>query len=58
MRTHVLFFMTFPLLILSVEEGTKLLPPKIGINGFNGVGRLVLRAAMETGLDVRAINDN
>ena len=36
---------------------TKLLPPKIGINGFNGVGRLVLRAAMESGLDVRAINE-
>ena len=36
---------------------TKLLPPKIGINGFNGVGRIVLRAAIESGLDVKAIND-
>ena len=36
---------------------TKILPPKIGINGFNGVGRLVLRAALETGVDVKAIND-
>ena len=36
---------------------TKMLPPKIGINGFNGVGRIVLRAAIESGLDVKAIND-
>ena len=36
---------------------TKILPPKIGINGFNGVGRLVLRAALEIGLDVKAVND-
>ena len=36
---------------------TKLLPAKIGINGFNGVGRIVLRAAIESGLDVKAIND-
>ena len=36
---------------------TRMLPPKIGINGFNGVGRIVLRAAIESGLDVKAIND-
>ena len=29
----------------------------MGINGFNGVGRLVLRAAIEQGLDVKAVND-
>jgi glyceraldehyde-3-phosphate dehydrogenase/erythrose-4-phosphate dehydrogenase len=36
---------------------TKMLPPKIGINGFNGVGRIVLRSAIESGLDIKAIND-
>ena len=36
---------------------TSHLPPRIGINGFNGTGRLVLRAAIEKGLDVRAVND-
>lgn len=46
----------------SIEEyrspsPTRMLPPKIGINGFNGVGRIVLRAAIESGLDVKAIND-
>jgi hypothetical protein len=35
----------------------KVLPPKIGINGFERTGRLVLRAAIESGLDVKAIND-
>ena len=36
---------------------TKFLPPKVGINGFNNVGRLVLRAALESGMDVVAVND-
>ena len=36
---------------------TKFLPAKIGINGFNNVGRLVLRAAIESGMDVVAVND-
>lgn len=47
-------------IIPEIEERispTKILPPKIGINGFNGVGRLVLRAAIESGLNVCAIND-
>ena len=35
----------------------KFLPPKVGINGFNNVGRLVLRAALESGMDVVAVND-
>ena len=30
---------------------------KIGINGFGRIGRLVLRAALEKGADVVAIND-
>merc|ERR1711997_896378 len=30
---------------------------KIGINGFGRIGRLVLRAAMDKGVDVVAIND-
>jgi glyceraldehyde 3-phosphate dehydrogenase len=30
---------------------------KIGINGFGRIGRLVLRAAMDKGLDVVAVND-
>ena len=36
---------------------SKLLPPKLGINGFERIGMLVLRAALENGLDVKAIND-
>ena len=36
---------------------SKVLPPKIGINGFEKVGRLVLRAALESGLDVKVVND-
>ena len=36
---------------------TRMLPPRIGINGFNGVGRLILRAAIESGLEVMAVND-
>ena len=36
---------------------TKILAPRVGINGFNGVGRLVLRAAIESGIDVKAVND-
>jgi glyceraldehyde 3-phosphate dehydrogenase len=36
---------------------TKILPPKIGINGFNGIGRLILRAALEAGLEVKAVNE-
>lgn len=31
--------------------------PKIGINGFGRIGRLVLRAALEKGVSVVAIND-
>lgn len=31
--------------------------PKIGINGFGRIGRLVLRAAMAKGVEVTAIND-
>lgn len=31
--------------------------PKVGINGFGRIGRLVLRAAMAKGLEVVAIND-
>ena len=44
---------------LSEEEDltSKVLPPKIGINGFEKVGRLVLRAALESGLDVKVVND-
>ena len=41
----------------NLPSPTRILPPKIGINGFNGVGRLVLRAAIEAGLDVKAVND-
>ena len=36
---------------------SKVLPPKIGINGFEKIGRLVLRAALESGLDVKVVND-
>ena len=32
-------------------------PTKIGINGFGRIGRLVLRAAIEKGAEVVAIND-
>jgi len=32
-------------------------PTKIGINGFGRIGRLVLRAALEKGAEVVAIND-
>ena len=38
-------------------SASKVLPPKIGINGFERVGRLVLRAAIEAGLDVKVVND-
>ena len=31
--------------------------PKIGINGFGRIGRLVLRAALLKGVDVVAVND-
>lgn len=31
--------------------------PKVGINSFNTMGRLVLRAAIESGIEVVAIND-
>ena len=30
---------------------------KVGINGFGRIGRLVLRAALEKGVEVVAIND-
>lgn len=30
---------------------------KVGINGFGRIGRLVLRAALEKGVDVVAVND-
>jgi len=30
---------------------------KVGINGFGRIGRLVLRAAIEKGVDVVAVND-
>jgi len=33
------------------------LPVKIGINGFDQIGRLAFRAAFDVGLDVSAIND-
>ena len=32
-------------------------PPRIGINGFERVGRMVLMAAFESGLEIQAIND-
>ena len=31
--------------------------PKIGINGFGRIGRLVMRAAIKSGLEVVAVND-
>ena len=31
--------------------------PKLGINGFGRIGRLVCRAAVEKGIDVVAVND-
>jgi Tfp pilus assembly protein FimV len=31
--------------------------PKIGINGFGRIGRLVMRAALKNGLEVVAVND-
>ena len=31
--------------------------PKVGINGFGRIGRLVLRAALLKGVDVVAVND-
>lgn len=31
--------------------------PKVGINGFGRIGRLVLRAALQAGVDVVAVND-
>lgn len=30
---------------------------KVGINGFGRIGRLVLRAALDKGVDVVAVND-
>ena len=42
---------------MSAPSASKVLPPKIGINGFERVGRLVLRAAIEAGLDVKVVND-
>ncbi|XP_048764107.1 glyceraldehyde-3-phosphate dehydrogenase [Ostrea edulis] len=33
------------------------MPLKVGINGFGRIGRLVLRAALDQGIDVVAIND-
>ena len=42
---------------VSAPSASKVLPPKIGINGFERVGRLVLRAAIEAGLDVKVVND-
>ena len=41
----------------SSASPSRVLPPKIGINGFERVGRLVLRAALESGLDVKVVND-
>ena len=32
-------------------------PLKVGINGFDRIGRLAFRAALESGLDIAAIND-
>ena len=42
---------------VSAPSASKVMPPKIGINGFERVGRLVLRAAIEAGLDVKVVND-
>ena len=39
------------------EPAQPAVPSKIGINGFGRIGRLVLRAALETGAEVLAIND-
>lgn len=35
----------------------KIMPLKVGINGFGRIGRLVLRAALDKGVDVVAVND-
>ena len=43
--------------ILSTWSKTYSGPTKIGINGFGRIGRLVLRAALEKGAEVVAIND-
>ena len=31
--------------------------PKVGINGFGRIGRLVLRAALQAGVNVVGVND-
>jgi len=33
------------------------LPPRIGINGFDRIGRLIFRSAVEAGYDIAAVND-
>ena len=39
------------------QRGTENMSVRIGINGFGRIGRLVLRAAIEKGAEVVAIND-
>merc|ERR1711909_83808 len=39
------------------QKKTFKMAPKVGINGFGRIGRLVLRAALDKGVDVVAVND-
>ncbi|TRY78150.1 hypothetical protein TCAL_13476 [Tigriopus californicus] len=41
----------------TLEIPDNLEPPRIGINGFERMGRLILQAAFECGLEIQAIND-
>jgi len=43
--------------VQSLSPPFKMAPPKVGINGFGRIGRLVLRAALKAGVPVVAIND-
>lgn len=53
----IIFVSIITFSVLFTPKTCLIMSKKVGINGFGRIGRLVLRAAIEKGVEVVAVND-